>query len=336
MDKPTERIIWPDMCKGITIFLVIVGHAIGYTVSYMGNSGKEVDILFGIYKWIYSFHMPLFFFVSGFLQKVSESRKKTTRYVVANKIIGYVVPYVFFSIAFWAIKVFFSRDIMNPVTVKDLLLIGVYPFSDFWFLYCLFMFYIIHVLLLKIGFDDRLWVVVALTISIIAMYINWKGNIVGTAIPRMCKNMTYYFSGLAIQSMISKNDCHLRVPKAIACIILGGILCYTSIANRLLSVVLIIVSAYLTIYGLLLLTQKWEIKPIGFLGKKSMYIYLVHDYAVCGVVILLSRFVWSPSITVILATFGSIVFSLIAIWLCSKSKVLDFFFRPRILFDSRD
>ena len=57
---------------------------------------------------------------------------------------------------------------------------------------------------LKIGFDDRLWVVVALTISIIAMYINWKGNIVGTAIPRMCKNMTYYFSGLAIQSMISK------------------------------------------------------------------------------------------------------------------------------------
>ncbi len=46
-----KRIEWVDIARGIGIILVILGH-IG-----IGKVGK----------FIYSFHIPLFFFLSGFL-----------------------------------------------------------------------------------------------------------------------------------------------------------------------------------------------------------------------------------------------------------------------------
>ena len=48
----TQRLGWIDRSKGIGIFLVILGHAsLPYEVS----------------KFIFSFHIPLFFFLSGYL-----------------------------------------------------------------------------------------------------------------------------------------------------------------------------------------------------------------------------------------------------------------------------
>lgn len=48
----TDRINWIDCIKGIGIYFVILGHI------YKCNN-------IGI--WIYSFHMPLFFILSGYL-----------------------------------------------------------------------------------------------------------------------------------------------------------------------------------------------------------------------------------------------------------------------------
>lgn len=48
----SKRIEWIDIAKGIAIFLMVCGHtSIPHVVS----------------KWIWSFHMPLFFIVSGML-----------------------------------------------------------------------------------------------------------------------------------------------------------------------------------------------------------------------------------------------------------------------------
>lgn len=47
-----ERLDWPDLLKGIGIFLVTLGHS------------ALVDKT--IVAWIYTFHMPLFFFLSGY------------------------------------------------------------------------------------------------------------------------------------------------------------------------------------------------------------------------------------------------------------------------------
>lgn len=47
-----------DICKGLGIILVVLGHALKQT----GSEGGAVKILLSV---IYSFHMPLFFYCPG-------------------------------------------------------------------------------------------------------------------------------------------------------------------------------------------------------------------------------------------------------------------------------
>jgi fucose 4-O-acetylase-like acetyltransferase len=53
------RLSWVDSARGLAILLVILGHAIQYTV-------PDFDRHLG-FRLIYAFHMPLFMFISGFV-----------------------------------------------------------------------------------------------------------------------------------------------------------------------------------------------------------------------------------------------------------------------------
>lgn len=50
LSKQAERLPWLDVLKGIGIILVAIGHIYHNQV---------------IFNWLYSFHMPLFFFAAG-------------------------------------------------------------------------------------------------------------------------------------------------------------------------------------------------------------------------------------------------------------------------------
>lgn len=86
------RLDYIDLLKGVGIFLVVWGHTM---------------IPRSIY--IYSFHMPLFFFLSGFLYK-----QKPFREFMPNKINTLYVPYVTFSIFSWLF--YLIRMITNDQT----------------------------------------------------------------------------------------------------------------------------------------------------------------------------------------------------------------------------
>lgn len=84
-----------DIVKGITIVLVVIGHAIQY--------GAGQDYLYSqafwdnpVFKFIYGFHMPLFIFVSGYLSYGSCSRK-STKDLLINKLIAILIPIVSFT-----------------------------------------------------------------------------------------------------------------------------------------------------------------------------------------------------------------------------------------------
>ena len=59
-----NRIVYIDALRGFAILLVIVGHLIQFNYS----SGIENPI----FNIIYSFHMPLFFFISGYVHSFSK------------------------------------------------------------------------------------------------------------------------------------------------------------------------------------------------------------------------------------------------------------------------
>ena len=60
-NKGKTRDYYFDNLKFILIFLVVLGH---YCGSYL-----ESWLMLGIYNFIYSFHMPLFIFISGYFSR---------------------------------------------------------------------------------------------------------------------------------------------------------------------------------------------------------------------------------------------------------------------------
>jgi len=85
-----ERYEYLDVAKGIGIVLVIIGHIV------FGNNYK----MFGaktISNLIYSFHMPLFFLISGMCIKSTKTFNKSS---LKKMTYSYIVPYVIWTIIY--------------------------------------------------------------------------------------------------------------------------------------------------------------------------------------------------------------------------------------------
>ncbi len=337
MKALNERITEPDFCKGIGIVLVVIGHAIGY-VSSAGaiKSDIKIEALLAVDRWIYCFHMPLFFFISGYLQKLSEKRKTYTFFEIKKKLFGIIIPYVLFSGVFWGFKKVFSGSVKNPVGINDLLQIGIYPLSDLWFLYALMVFFILRVILTKLKANDKIIFVAAIVISILSVSCSWTGGVNLTAIPRICKNITYFVAGTCAEGIFDKvKKMNSRISPVVSVLVMFGLgvlglLCAESEkVSGIGEGILLVIVAYINIFGMLIISSAISSSAISFLGAKSLYIYLVHDYAVCAVVIVLKGCLKDSLMLSLLATLGGIGFSLGVIWIANKYKFVDFLFRPQ-------
>ena len=73
-----------DFAKGIAIILVIIGHCVqfGSGNEYCSNEFYLTNFLF---KFIYSFHMPLFMLISGYLFLYS-IKKYSTKEIIKRKL----------------------------------------------------------------------------------------------------------------------------------------------------------------------------------------------------------------------------------------------------------
>jgi fucose 4-O-acetylase-like acetyltransferase len=153
------RDIQLDALRGLAIILVVTGHVLAFSdVQHFQNKP-----LFNI---IYSFHMPLFFFISGFL--VYGHFKSPTVIWVKKKFIGLVVPYLVFSFMYFFLFRGFS---VSSLTLDNLLRAAFsYMNSDSaWFLPVLFE--TLVVLTIIINAEKKLKVFTLPTVLIIFLVI---------------------------------------------------------------------------------------------------------------------------------------------------------------------
>ena len=138
------REAWVDYAKGIGIILVVFGHVnrglYSAGIQLSGSSYLLTDSI------IYSFHMPLFFFLSGLFFTQSLDKKGKTRFVI-SKIDTIVYPYVVWSLLQGMVEVLLSRYTNNPSSLGDVLSLFTHPRAQFWFLYALFMVFVLATLL---------------------------------------------------------------------------------------------------------------------------------------------------------------------------------------------
>lgn len=91
-----------DIAKCFGILLVYIGHC------EVGADSISFDRL---QAWIYSFHMPLFFFISGIL--FSNKNNRSFLFFLKKRIVSLILPYVFFSLFNFLILSLFDMDVPN-------------------------------------------------------------------------------------------------------------------------------------------------------------------------------------------------------------------------------
>jgi acyltransferase len=157
-----NRIVWLDFAKSYGMTLVFLGHILESFYSY-----PEFASVFLPYKAIYSFNMPLFFLLSGYLSKIPTTSFKSYLRV---RLPSRVVPFLFFNLI-----VFGMRFIIDFVTgeqdflghLRNLLaLLGGVPVYNIttWFLACLLSVEVIHFIACRFFKTNGLRLLIALVL----------------------------------------------------------------------------------------------------------------------------------------------------------------------------
>ena len=133
--KNSNRYTEVDIARGIGIFFVVLGHSIKQTQI----QAAWIRILTYI---IYSFHMPLFFCLSGFVSaKILRMHKHERIQYVSSRARRLLIPYFTIGLIYIPVKLKLSEAAVKPFAVSDIwkILIGQNPDVSLWFLYILFL-----------------------------------------------------------------------------------------------------------------------------------------------------------------------------------------------------
>lgn len=137
-----QKITWLQILQGWSMLLVVIGH-----VTLTGIfENPQTPVSATIERVIYSFHMPLFMFISGFLFYFTKiSRNLAYKEVVFDKLKRLGIPYLFFTFFTFAVKFIFSPFMKRPVELSlrqftdSFLYPGSNPLSEMWFVATLFI-----------------------------------------------------------------------------------------------------------------------------------------------------------------------------------------------------
>ena len=161
---------------------MVLGH------SFSAGNGEALKM------WIYSFHMPLFFLVSGILAREKEERHSIA-YTVKHRARGLLLPYYFWCslIAVYLCVmgcktlVYFLDLVYNIVTFRGV--------SALWFLPCLFMAGILFAVSRKAyEFNRTLGWGIAVMIGL-AGFLTPNGHEITVVVLRACTGMSFIWLG---------------------------------------------------------------------------------------------------------------------------------------------
>lgn len=131
-----KRLDYLDYVKGFGILLVILGHI------YTADNYIKI--------WIYSFHMPLFFIISGLLIKHTNLKERNIKNIISSKFKSLIIPYVYFellAIFMWMIQNEFTLSALRWNLIDSILMYC--RAGATWFLPCLFVSEIIFIFMIK-------------------------------------------------------------------------------------------------------------------------------------------------------------------------------------------
>ena len=87
MQKSSLRIEWVNICKGLGIFLVVIGHT---SIAQISQTA---------YNWIYSFYMPMFYMLSSMM--LNDSKYSDFQFYIKRRLKTLIIPFFCLNTLLW-------------------------------------------------------------------------------------------------------------------------------------------------------------------------------------------------------------------------------------------
>lgn len=321
-ERRTDRIEWVDTARGIGILLVILGHAAGGVVDSPGGGRAALPHL--IYLLIYSFHMPLFFCLTGLF--VASRVKADAKGFMIGSSLRLSRAYATWSVIQFTVIYLMGSALNHPDTgpyLPQLVQLLWQPVSQFWFLYVLVFMQLAACLCVpRLGTAAFLLITAVVTMAAHLYFALHLPNPYLT--PVMCQFCTYFVwfgLGTALGPWLP-HLAKMRIRSlhaAVACIAWMLFFAVAYVVESHYGALLtlgsgrlyptandpVFVPAALSGVAMVTLASAAPIVPfrafVDYLGRQSMAIFLTHVLFIAGTRIVVARLLPGIEPTVLLA-----------------------------------
>lgn len=218
--KAGSRIAFISFLQFIGVVSVIFGHSM--------NGIPVPEVLTNIKAWVYTYHMPLFFFVSAFLFSYKGGYDQGYKNVLSKRFWRLIVPYLVWNVAFIIPKYLLipvlgnvTKDTAVEFSAQYFLRIIFRPRDNIlghtWFLCALFEMFLIAILFDKARRKKELWIPITLALIIVNCFgvdNRWL------AIGDLMKNGIFFWCGLLLGSFEPDDIINWLKNKLMACSII--------------------------------------------------------------------------------------------------------------------
>ncbi len=278
-----KRDLYWDSLKFILIFFVVCGHCIG---SYLPTGGINRVL----YNFIFTFHIPLFIFVSGMFSTINDRNK----YKLG--IIRLLETYIVFQL----IKSFFSMLLSSGITVNSIVFSICVPRYTLWYLLSL-IFWRLSVFFIPSDFLSKYPIKVIFTCFFISLLGGFIPIDKEFSIQRTLTFLPFFFMGYYARRIELKKYI-AKVPSLVALTVLLSIfLIYFFILNKPIGFILkgkatywssvefspflfcLARGAFLftaTIMGVMVMRLVPTKTSLSKWGRITLFIYIYHSFAI--------------------------------------------------------
>lgn len=199
--KMKERIKFISILQTLAIILVVIGHSLH---EYDSSHGTHTFV----YQFIYSFHMPLFVFISGYLlsnSMISHGGIKPYRDFVKDKAIRLLLPYTILTVLTFLPRVMMNAAADDVIEISPQSVLLALFYSDhliivfFWFLPMLFILFNVIYGVLAL-FKKQLTGWFFITAGVISLALNFiiePFSITFLSLSRVSEFAIYFLMGMA-------------------------------------------------------------------------------------------------------------------------------------------
>ena len=334
-----KRVVWIDYAKAFAMLFVIIGHV---------ETGSRLT------NWVYSFHMPLFFFLSGITLKADRGGKYQYIDKLLKRIIGAYLAYSILYFIYDVVQVIILHkeiDLIKTFCGIFVQMRGTEWSIGLWFLPLLFITEIfVHVLITKI--ESRQYLIMLLATAAGFLYARMSRQVLPWGIDAVPIAALFVWLGYCYKSKTIFNRLHEEVSLK-----LRMILCLTALLINLIvgkwNVILIggSVDMHKMIYGnpalyiiaaisgiifislvCQILSTRLTSRLLQYIGENTLHIYCIHGLVLAvikkiyEIIQQAEQFVCNSIGIQLLIACGTLSFCLIIIYVYTVTKRIAFAF----------